>query len=130
MLLKQGDDLRAARQELLQFRNERDKCAVVAENEVLKVKGREAELMARIRELEVVVEKMNDGRQSEEDISRLQDQDKIRELEAQVAVVVAEKSELLERQETLLDRYRAGELVSSLAVHSNPVLTFFSPRLV
>lgn len=125
VLHKQASDLRAARQEALQLRDEKDKYTVMAEVEVSKAKEREAELTARIRELEATVEKMNDGRQSEEDKSHLQDQDRIRELETWVALLGTEKSELLERQETLLDRYHAGKLVRSSAVPINSVLTLF-----
>src|ERR1700755_2514823 len=88
VLLKQANDLRAARQEVLQLRDEKDKCTLMAGVEVSKVKEREAELMARTQELESIIEKMNDGRQSEEDRSRLQDRDKIRDLEERSAVLM------------------------------------------
>lgn len=117
-LLVQASDLRAAHQEVQQLRDEKDKHIVTAEQETLKARKREVELMAKIKELEATVEKANNTRNDEEDRYRVLEQDKIRELDAKVALLAREKTQMLERQDTLLERYGAGNLVCCSNVHS------------
>lgn len=99
----------AQQAEVQKLCNEKVEYITVAEREMVKAKERQEELMGRIED---VIDQLNASKREEADRSRALQQDRISELTDQVAALTKEKEGIAERQRTLLERYRVGNLVS------------------